>query len=151
MSVAVLEENNKCHEIADDRESSLHVLTWTALRCMKYEILNKDKGVKEFFDAFDEARKRDNGSFHGGISKKVLMVTNHMRSWINFEATPLNGLIEELNGVFAVRYENKPTKQQRDQLQEVLKGPHPPADEYLRNNDVVVIYNEQVGKLNKRG
>ena len=115
MSVAVLEVNDKHHEIADDREASLHVLTWTALRYMKYEILDEDKDVKEFFDAFDEARTRDNGTVRGGTSK-ALMLTNRMKSRVKFEAKPLNELTGKLNYVYAVRYGEQPSNEQRDRL-----------------------------------
>ena len=116
MSVAVIEVNDKHHEIADDRESSPHVITWTALRYMKYEIFDEDKDVKEFFDAFDEARTRDNGTVHGRTSKKALMVTDRMKSRVKFEAKPLNELTEKLNYVYAVRYGEQQSNEQRDRL-----------------------------------
>ncbi|KIM72265.1 hypothetical protein PILCRDRAFT_82020, partial [Piloderma croceum F 1598] len=36
MSAALLQDNEKCNELEDDRESCLHVLTWTALRFTKH-------------------------------------------------------------------------------------------------------------------
>ncbi|KAF8234088.1 hypothetical protein L208DRAFT_1394550, partial [Tricholoma matsutake] len=38
MSAALLQDNDKCNELEDDRESCLHVLTWTALRFTKHTI-----------------------------------------------------------------------------------------------------------------
>ncbi|KIM73338.1 hypothetical protein PILCRDRAFT_15307 [Piloderma croceum F 1598] len=39
MSAALLQDNDKCNELVDERESSLHILTWTALHFTDHIIL----------------------------------------------------------------------------------------------------------------
>jgi len=38
MSAALLQDNDKCNELEDDRESCLHVLTWMALHFTNHTI-----------------------------------------------------------------------------------------------------------------
>jgi hypothetical protein len=49
MSATLLQDNDKYNELEDDRESCLHVLTWTPLR-----FTNHTGGTSRFLRAFDE-------------------------------------------------------------------------------------------------
>jgi hypothetical protein len=52
MSAALFQDNDKCNELEDNRESCLHVLTWTALRFTNHTIFGG--GTSTFLRAFDE-------------------------------------------------------------------------------------------------
>ena len=94
MSAALLRNNKKCNELEDDRESCLHVLTWTALRSTKHTC---SEGVK------------------GGDLKRGFLATREIPRVVKFDRRPhLDALIRELTEVFAARYEEPPSA---DQLQ----------------------------------
>src|SRR6201986_2612132 len=71
MSAALLHNNEKPHELVDDRESSLHVLTWTALRFTKHTI--SGGGSSRFLRAFDEEYKDEDGVKGGDLKKGFLL------------------------------------------------------------------------------
>src|ERR1700722_10834408 len=59
MSAALLRNNKKCNQLEDDLESSLHVLTWTALRFTEHMCSEGDSST--FLRAFDEEYEDANG------------------------------------------------------------------------------------------
>jgi hypothetical protein len=112
MSAALLRNNKKCNELEDDRESCLHVLTWTALRCSKHKCLEGDSST--FFRAFDEQYETADG-VKGGDLKKGFLLGRDIPRMVKFDRRPqLDKLIRELTEAFAARYEEPPSA---DQLQ----------------------------------
>jgi hypothetical protein len=104
MSVALLQDNEKHNELEDDRESCLHVLTWTALRFTKHAISNNGT-VMKFLRAFDEAYDDGNGVQGGGLKMKSLL-SRDISEEVKFKDRPqLDRLVEKLTETFAVRYE----------------------------------------------
>jgi hypothetical protein len=115
MSAALLQGNDKCNELEDDRESCLHVLTWTALRFTKHTISGGDSN--KFLRAFDEEYEVKDG-VRGGDLKKGFLLGRDIPSMVKFDRRPhLDALIDELTETFAVRYEKPPTTEQINQLQ----------------------------------
>jgi hypothetical protein len=112
MSAALLQANEKYNELEDDRESCLHVLTWTALRLTKHTI---SKGrSSDFLRAFDEEYENEDG-VRGGALKKGFLVTREIPRVVKFDRLPhLDALIRQLTETFAARYEEPPSA---DQLQ----------------------------------
>jgi hypothetical protein len=71
MSAALLEDNVKSNELEDDRESCLHVLTWTALRFNKHII--SGGGSSRFLRAFDR-QYQDEDRVKGGDLRKGFLL-----------------------------------------------------------------------------
>ncbi|KAF8224713.1 hypothetical protein L208DRAFT_1409789, partial [Tricholoma matsutake] len=71
MSAALLQDNDKCNELEDDRESCLHVLTWTALHFTKHTI--SGGGSNRFLRAFDEEYETADGVKGGDLKKSFLL------------------------------------------------------------------------------
>ena len=107
MSAALLQDNDKCNELEDDRESCLHVLTWTALRLTNHTI---SKGrSSDFLRPFDKEYENED-SVRGGELKTGFPVSRKIPRLVKFDHRPhLDKLIEELTEVFAVRYEKPPS------------------------------------------
>src|ERR1700733_8189945 len=107
MSAALLRNNDKCNELEDDRESCLHVLTWTALRFTNHTI--SGSGTTRFLRAFDEEYEDEEG-VRGGDLKKGFLLGRDIPRVVKFDHRPeLDALIEELTETFAVRYEKLPS------------------------------------------
>jgi hypothetical protein len=68
MSATLLQDNKKCNELKDDRESCLHVLIWTALRLTNYTISNDRSS--DFLGAFDKEYENEDGVKGGALKKK---------------------------------------------------------------------------------
>jgi hypothetical protein len=107
MSAALLQDNEKYNELEDDRESCLHVLTWTALRFTNHTI--SGGGTSRFLRAFDEEYEDEEG-VKGGDLKRGFLATREIPRVVKFDRRPqLDALIEELTETFAVRYEKPPS------------------------------------------
>ena len=142
MSAALLQDNDKCNELEDDRESCLHVLTWTALRFTKHIISGSSSS--RFLRAFDEEYE-DGDGVKGGDLKKGFLLGRDISRAIKFDRRPhLDALIDELTETFAVRYEKPPSAEQISQLQRLRdKGL---TDDDL-GNDSVVNHTKRVASL----
>ena len=115
MSAALLRNNKKYNELEDNRESCLHVLTWTALRFTKHTCSEGDSSM--FLRAFDEEYEDEEG-VKGGDLKRGFLATREIPRVVKFDRRPeLDALIEELTETFAVRYEKPPSAEQINQLQ----------------------------------
>ena len=102
MSVALLRNNKKYNELEDDRESYLHVLTWTALRFTNHTI--SGGSTSGFLRAFDE--EYEDERVKGGDLKKGFLLGRDIPRAVKFDHRPkLDALIEELTETFAVHYE----------------------------------------------
>jgi hypothetical protein len=98
MSAALLQDNEKCNELEDDRESCLHVLTWTALRFTNHTI--SGGGTSRFLRAFDEEYEDDEG-VKGGDLKRGFLATREIPRMVKFDHRPhLDALIRELTEAF---------------------------------------------------
>ena len=107
MSAALLRNNIKCNTLEDDRESCLHVLTWTALRFSKHTCLDGDSSI--YMRAFDEEYETA-GGIRGGDLKAGFLLGRDIPHTVKFDRRPqLDALIKELTDTFAVRYEKPPT------------------------------------------
>ena len=114
MSAALLQDNGKPNDLEDDRESCLHVLTWTALR-----FTNHNGDLKKFLRPFDEAYEARNG-IEGGDLKIGFLLRHQIPKQVKFEGRPhLDELIAVLTKTFAVRYEETPSKEAVDEFDEM--------------------------------
>jgi hypothetical protein len=142
MSAALLQDNDKCNEIEDDRESCLHVLTWTALRLTNHTI---SKGhSSDFLRAFDEEYENEDG-VKGGELKIGFLLSRKISRLVKFDRRPqLDALIEELTEAFAVRYEKPPSAKDLQALEDARVANNPdsvmtnlPASSYRKRlNDL---------------
>jgi hypothetical protein len=137
---ALLRNNKKCNELEDDRESCLHVLTWTALRFTNHT--TSGGGISRCLRAFDEEYE---DGVKGGDLKKGFLLGRDIPRVIKFDRrTHLEKLIEELTEACAVRYEKPPSAEQINQLQRLRdKGL---TDEEL-GNDTVLNYEKRMAFL----
>ena len=120
MSAALLQDNKKCNELEDDRESCLHVLTWTALRLTKHTI--SGGGTNRFLRAFDEAYE-DEEDVKGGDLKRGFLATREIPRVVKFDRRPhLDKLVEELTEACAVRYEMPPSARDIQALEDALEA-----------------------------
>ena len=104
MSAAVLQDNTKANELADDRELCLHVLTWTALCFTKHTIKIKKGSLKYLLQPFNEAYE-DGDAFAGGSFKRAFLLQREIENSVKFDDRPrLDALIADLTDVFAARY-----------------------------------------------
>jgi hypothetical protein len=130
MSAALLQDNDKCNELEDDRESCLHVLTWTALRFTKHTI--SGGGSNRFLRAFDEEYEDEDG-LKGGDLKKGFLLGRDIPRVVKFDRRPqLDALIRELTETFAARYEEPPTANQLDVLNQMQSSGVPSS--FLEEN-----------------
>jgi hypothetical protein len=130
MSAALLYNNKKPHELIDDRESSLHVLTWTGLRFTKHSI--SGGGSSRFLRAFDEEYEDEDG-VKGGDLKRGFLVSREIPRTIKFDGRPqLDALIKELTEAFAVRYEEPPSAEDIKTLEDMRSNNAPLS--YLNSN-----------------
>ena len=143
MSAALLQDNEKFNELEDDRESCLHVLTWTALRLTNH---TTSKGrSSDFLRAFDEEYENEDG-VKGGALEKGFLVTREISRAVKFDRRPhLDKLIRELTEAFAVRYEEPPSARDLQALEDALEAHIPesvmtnlPAFSYRKRLDDLV-------------
>jgi hypothetical protein len=116
MSAALLRNNKKCNELEDDRESCLHVLTWTALRFTNHTI--SEGSTSRFLRTFDEEYE-DKESIKGGDLKRGFLASREIPRAVKFDHRPhLDKLIRELTEAFAVRYEEPPSAKDLQALED---------------------------------
>jgi hypothetical protein len=114
MSAALLRNNQKYNELEDDRESCLHVLTWTALRFTNHTI--SGSGTSRFLRAFDEEYEDEEGV--RGDLKKGFLLGRDIQRVVKFDHRPhLDAIIKELTQTLAIRYGEPPSAEQINQLQ----------------------------------
>ena len=142
MSAALLRNNKKYNALEDDRESCLHVLTWTALRFSKHTCSEGDSST--FLRAFDEEYETADG-VKGGDLKKGFLLARDIPRMVKFDRRPhLDALIRELTEVFAARYEEPPSPEEITQLQSLKDRGL--TDHDLRN-DSILKYTKRVACL----
>ena len=142
MSAALLQDNAKCNELEDDRESCLHVLTWTALRFTNHTI--SGGGTSRFLRAFDEAYE-DEEDVKGGDLKRGFLVTREIPRMVKFDRRPhLDKLIRELTEAFAARYEEPPSA---DQLQALKRAQAANIDSSIMSGLTAFNYQKRLDDL----
>ena len=120
MSAALLQDNEKCNELEDDRESCLHVLTWTALRLTNHTISNGHSS--DFLRASDEEYENEDG-VKGGELKMGFLVSRKIPRMVKFDRLPhLDALIRQLTEAFAARYEEPPSADHIQGLEQARAG-----------------------------
>jgi hypothetical protein len=116
MSAALLQDKQKCNELEDDRESCLHVLTWTALRFTNHTLTGG--GTSRFLRPFDEEYEDEEG-VKGGDLKRGFLATREIPRVVKFDRLPhLDALIRQLTETFAARYEEPPSADQLQALEQ---------------------------------
>ena len=142
MSAALLRNNDKCNELEDDRESCLHVLTWTALRFTNHTI--SGGSTSRFLRAFDEEYEDEEG-VRGGDLKKGFLLGRDIPRVVKFDRRPqLDALIEELTETFAVRYEKPPSA---DQLQALERAQAANIDPSITSGLMAFNYQKRLDDL----
>lgn len=162
MSAALLKNPSAPHLLEDDRESCFHVLVWTALKYSKHRTCepalrpSSDRDppasggdIMEFLRAFDEAYADAAGNVRGGQLKSGVLVTGSLCLKVRFEKRPLlDKLVDDLNRIFQVRYENPPSQEDKDELNE-LRAAGAPESELRRLS--AYKYQARKDKLRARG
>lgn len=117
MLADLLINSKKPHTLRDDRESSLHVLTWTALRYFQQFML-PSAYLLWYLIPFDEVCYASSTSGpRGGSLKKAFMLGRNLSQNVEFVGQPqLDALIKELTDTFAVRYEAPPSEEDHTPL-----------------------------------
>src|ERR1700691_2329836 len=142
MSAALLRNNKKYNELEDDRESCLHVLTWTALRFTKHTCSEGDSSM--FLRAFDEEYEDEEG-VKGGDLKRGFLATREIPRVVKFDRRPrLDALIEELTEAFAVCYEKPPSA---DQLQALERAQAANIDPSIMSGLTAFNYQQRLDDL----
>src|ERR1700729_1607096 len=111
MSAALLRNNKKYNELEDDRESCLHVLTWTALRFTEHTCSEGDsRYVKpESFGRIVRNCGWRQGRSQGGALKKGFLLGRNIARVVKFDRRPqLDAFMRELTQAFSLRYEEPP-------------------------------------------
>jgi len=145
MSANLLLDSEKPHALEDDRESALHVLTWTALRYTKHSSISMQPDASaRFLRGFDEAYVTKGGVKGGDLKSRFLLGRDISRT-IKFDGRPqLDQLIRELTQAFAVRYEEPPLPDEFEELEEMrLSGAPPSSFKY----NVVFRYQQRMENL----
>src|ERR1700689_2914639 len=130
MSAALLQDNDKYNELEDDRESCLHVLTWTALRFTNHTV--SVGGTSRFLRAFVEEYEDEDG-VKGGDLKRGFLATREIPRVVKFDRRQqLDALVRELTEAFAVRYEEPPSGDDFETLKDMQTNNVPSS--YLHSN-----------------
>jgi hypothetical protein len=142
MSAALLQDNEKYNELEDDRESCLHVLTWTALRFTNHTI--SGGGTSRFLRAFDEEYEDEEG-VKGGDLKRGFLATREIPRVVKFDRLPhLDALIRQLTETFAARYEEPPSA---DQLQALERAQAANIDPSIMSGLMAFNYQKRLDDL----
>jgi hypothetical protein len=148
MSARLLDEIGVPHELEDDRESCLYVLTWMALRYTKHTI-SGHRDLSGFLESFDEAEEGKMGIM-GGQLKRLFLLARDIPNNVKFDNRPqLDGLIKDLTLTFAVRYEHAPSEEEIIEAKNVAK--HLKATGYTGGiNNFALNYERRMDDLKSR-
>jgi len=105
----LLDSTTTTHNLADDLESFLHVLTWMALRYTPHALDSKTL-THLLITMFDESYEDDRGISHGGETKASYLLSDRVVRKAGFNHPILPSLLESLTETFAVRYEKQPSE-----------------------------------------
>ncbi|KAH0834979.1 hypothetical protein J3R83DRAFT_10694 [Lanmaoa asiatica] len=148
MSANLLQYAGKMHILADDLESFLHVLGWTALRYLP--AIDSYSAVSRGIDmtVFDEHYQAEGESAQGGHSKSNALGAGNYpsRNFQPRQPTPLRGLLRTLSSPFKSLYASDPPDETLREKYEKLKQRHP-HDELAYSDHVVHIYDQGMQHL----
>jgi hypothetical protein len=110
----------KKHELVDDLESFLHVVTWVAL-CFSSHSLSQ-KGLEELLlTVFDEGHVEPSGMEVGGRNKRNALMSGGVAATVKFkDRSKLDSLLGILAEHLAARYERENPVEGKPELQKVL-------------------------------
>src|SRR6266487_3170032 len=94
------------HELADDLESFLHVLSWVALLFMEHA-WDPKRLSKCLQDVFEDSWVDANGTAQGGKHKKYFILEREILT-AGLTKPKINTLLESLTTTLAARYESPP-------------------------------------------
>ncbi|KAF9520319.1 hypothetical protein BS47DRAFT_1335924 [Hydnum rufescens UP504] len=118
ISISLLLNTSRRHELADDRESALWVLLWVLLRYSRHNLSASE--LSDLLLIFDESRWLDE-TVRGGKGKRDFLVSDIPSNTVQFVDRPvLNPLIRHLSETFAVRYQLEPSAEDIEAYNEVL-------------------------------
>ena len=101
MSIAIIQDPEKIHDIRDDRESAFYVLTWTALCYASHDETHPDH-LGEYLATYNYSYP--GGKYtKGGELKMLSLLQGILSNEVTFNA-PFNRLIGDLTAHFRVRY-----------------------------------------------
>ena len=107
------------HIPADDWESFFHVLSWVVLRFTKHG-LTSAKLTNELRNTYDESYL-DGGKVYGGENKMKNIKSRYISTYAQIPSGPLLDLLKDLVDVCAVRYEDAPPEDEKDEYDLLLK------------------------------
>ncbi|KAH7921265.1 hypothetical protein BV22DRAFT_1096760 [Leucogyrophana mollusca] len=122
MAAALLRNPQKPHELQDDLESFLHVLTWSVIRCYPSNLDAVERGTYLRL-TFDQTIERVDG-ITGGLQKYLTLATGQYLPEgpggdFRFSvSSPLLDLLKALSRGFAARYQAPPTEAARKRLEQ---------------------------------
>src|SRR6266487_661685 len=94
------------HELADDLESFLHVLSWVALLFMAHA-WDPKRLSKCLQDVFEDSWVDANGTAQGGKHKKSFILEREILT-AGLTNPKINALFRQLLRIFAARYQSPP-------------------------------------------
>ena len=107
ISAALLQDKNNIHELLDDQESALHLLTWIALHYTAHNL--EPDNLDEFMEMFDETFTSTQGVGGGRLKERALTRKRIKHVW--FTGRPqLDALLLELTELIAPRYLEPPSE-----------------------------------------
>jgi hypothetical protein len=117
VSGKLLSDSSCVHGLEDDRESVLWVLLWISLRFTAHDQAPID--LATVLELFDEKFNTEDGVRGGRLKDHALVSANGVPYKVKFKDRPaLDSLFKELASTFAVRYENKPSQDVLDELEQ---------------------------------
>ncbi|KAI0075722.1 hypothetical protein K474DRAFT_1773092 [Panus rudis PR-1116 ss-1] len=117
MSIKVLQDDQKPHEIHDDLESLFWVLVYTAIRHFKLSWAGHRKATKDMFD--DSTKDPNTSAIIGGALKSQFLSRSWARSDFTFDCPALQSLILELRQLWAAYHDCAPEEMQLESSQNI--------------------------------
>ncbi|KAI0089418.1 hypothetical protein BDY19DRAFT_942281 [Irpex rosettiformis] len=105
MSIALLRDSNKAHEILDDFESLFWVLVYGALHYFDYKIGKNQPFSLEMFEERVPVHQADRELYVGGDKKMTAL--EMITTWVTFTSLPLHKLIDDVAAEFLAYYRLK--------------------------------------------
>ncbi|KAH7921118.1 hypothetical protein BV22DRAFT_754317 [Leucogyrophana mollusca] len=122
MAAASLRNSQKPHELQDDLEFFLHVLTWTAIQRCPSTLSASERSIYLRL-TFEQTIETTHG-VAGGLHKRLVLAAGRYLPEcpggedFQFSASsPLLGLLEAFSGGFAARYQIPPTAAAREKFE----------------------------------
>jgi hypothetical protein len=135
ISASLLMDPGKRHELADDLESFLHVVTWLVLRFSSHN-LSEPLLATLLQAVFDEGSVEQSGREVGGQSKADALQGGRIARTVKFHSRPkLDSLLSLLTNTFAARYENITFGTDNEQERVIMSARHQRRMDHLQTSD----------------